>query len=178
MSGHSKWSQIKHKKALVDAKKGKIFSKLARAISVAARGDPDPTTNLRLKAEVDRAHAFNMPSDNIERAIKRVGDRDADTLERVEVDVIGPAGVGIIVEALTDNTNRTINEIKQVLSRRSARMAGQGSLTWMFRRTDAGLEVAVPVPLPDPAQQSQLEALMDALDELDDVQDVHTNADY
>lgn len=135
MSGHSKWSQIKHKKAIVDAKKGKVFGKLARAISIAARGNPDPTTNLRLRGEIERARAVNMPNDNIERAISRVGDKDAAALSEVQLELIGPGNAAIIVSAITDNSNRTINEIKQIALKHQAHMAGQGAVLWMFKKS-------------------------------------------
>lgn len=133
MAGHSKWAQIKRKKAVADAKKGAVFGKLARAISVAARGNPDPSTNLRLKSEVDRARAVNMPSDSIERAIRRVADRDAAALSEVTLELVGPGSAAIIVQAITDNSNRTVHEVKRVAADYGARMAGQGSLLWMFK---------------------------------------------
>ena len=178
MSGHNKWAQIKHKKATTDAKKGKVFSKLAKAISVAARGNPDPATNVRLKTEVERAKAVNMPRENIERAIRRVSDRDAAALQEVYLEFIGPGGVGIIVAAVTDNSNRTINELRQLASKQNARMAGQGSILWMFHRSGQEFVPSTPYPLTDPVQQAQLEEFLSALDEHDDVQEVFTNADY
>jgi len=178
MSGHSKWSQIKHKKAIVDAKKGVVFGKLAKAISIAARGNPDPSTNLRLKGEIERARAANMPSDNIERAIRRVADKNASELSEVEVHLIGPGGVGIIVEAVTDNSNRTIMELKTLAAELGGRMAGQGTLSWMFRREGNEWVPAVPMPVTDTAAVTQLEKLLEALDEHDDVQHVFTNGEW
>lgn len=134
MSGHSRWSQIKHKKAIADAKKGKIFGKLARAISIAARGNSDPTTNLRLRGEIDRARAVNMPGENIDRAISRVSDTESAALSEIAVELIGPGNAAIIVNAITDNSNRTINELKQLAGKHGARMAGQGAIAWMFKR--------------------------------------------
>lgn len=135
MSGHNKWAQIKHKKAIVDAKKGKVFSKLARAISLAARGNPDPETNPRLKGEIERARAVNMPGENIERAIRKVSDKDAAALSEVQLDFIGPGGAAIIVRAVTDNSNRTIGELKQLAGKFDAHMASQGSASWMFKKS-------------------------------------------
>ncbi len=135
MSGHNKWAQIKHKKAIVDAKKGRVFSKLARAISLAARGNPDPEINVRLKGEIERARAVNMPNDNIERALRRVSDKDAVALTEVQLDFIGPGGAAIIVLAVTDNSNRTIGELKQLAGKLDAHMASQGSASWMFKKT-------------------------------------------
>ncbi len=135
MSGHNKWAQIKHKKAITDAKKGKAFSKLAKAISVAARGNPDPKTNFRLKGEIDKARAANMPSDNIERAIRRVSEKGSLELTEILLEIIGPGNTGILVTAITDNSNRTINEIRQLIQRLGGHMAGQGSVSWMFAKS-------------------------------------------
>ncbi|MCC6405040.1 MAG: YebC/PmpR family DNA-binding transcriptional regulator [Candidatus Yanofskybacteria bacterium] len=136
MSGHSKWSQIKHKKAIADAKKGKAFSKLSRAITVAARGNPDPTTNIRLKSEIERARAVNMPLENIERAIRRTTDTSS-TLDELTLEFIGPGNTGIVAQAITDSSNRTISELRQLAASHGGRMAGQGSVLWMFKK--AGL---------------------------------------
>ena len=134
MSGHSKWSQIKHKKALTDARKGVAFGKLSRAISMAARGNPDPATNLRLKGEIERARSFNMPLDNIERAIRRVSDTSADALAELQLEVMGPGSVGFLVLAITDNSNRTMQELKQLAASHGGRIASPGSIAWMFRK--------------------------------------------
>jgi len=134
MSGHSRWSQIKHKKAIADAKKGKIFGKLARAISIAARGNPDPSTNLRLRGEIDRARAVNMPGENIDRAISRVSDAGTAALAELQVELIGPGNAAVIVSAITDNSNRTIGELKQLATKHGAHLAGQGAVAWMFRK--------------------------------------------
>jgi len=135
MSGHSKWSQIKHKKGIADAKKGVAFGKIARAISIAARDNPDPSSNLRLKAEIERAHAVNMPGDNIERAIKRVTDKNASALVEIQLELIGPGGAAVVVNAITDNSNRTINELRQIATKAGAHLAGQGAALWMFKKS-------------------------------------------
>lgn len=182
MAGHSKWAQIKRKKAVADAKKGAEFSKLARAIAVAARGNPDPEQNLRLKAEVERARAVNMPSESIQRAISRVSDRESAALQEVQVEFMGPANTGIIVWAITDNSNRTISELRQLAAGHGGKMVGQGSVLWMFTRraTPAGIEYepTVPAPVADAAAIARLEQLLTALDEHDDVQNLWTNAEY
>ena len=134
MSGHSKWSQIKHKKAIADAKKGKVFGKLARAISNAARGNPDPSKNLKLKGEIERARAVNMPGENINRAVSRGGDKNAASLSEIQLELIGPGGAAVVVSAITDNSNRTINELRQLALKHGAHMAGQGAVAWMFRK--------------------------------------------
>jgi YebC/PmpR family DNA-binding regulatory protein len=178
MSGHNKWSQIKHKKEISDAKKGHLFGKLAKAITIAARDNPDPAANARLKTEIDRARAVNMPNDNIERAIRRVTDKGQAALTEVQLEFIGPGGAGVIAIAITDNSNRTINELKTLVSSHGARMVAQNSILWMFRKSGTEMEVSVPVPLSEPAHQQQLESLLEALDEHDDVQNVYTNAEY
>ncbi|HXK36245.1 MAG TPA: YebC/PmpR family DNA-binding transcriptional regulator [Candidatus Paceibacterota bacterium] len=135
MSGHSKWSQIKHKKAAADAKKSAVFGKLARAISVAARGNPDPTTNLRLQAEMQRARAVNMPSDSIERAIRRVADKDAVVLQEIHLEFIGPGNAAVVAFAITDNSNRTISELRLIATNHGGHIADPGSVLWVFRKS-------------------------------------------
>src|SRR3989344_6399447 len=117
MSGHSKWVQVKHRKAATDAKKGKIFSKLAKVITVAAKElGPDLKVNYKLVAAVDEAKAQNMPNENIERAIKRASEKDSAELKEVIYEAYGPGGSTIIITAVTDNSNRTTNEIKHLLT--------------------------------------------------------------
>ena len=139
MSGHSKWSQIKHKKAITDAKKGKLFSKLSNLISVVARqkgGDPD--TNPQLRLTIEKARSFNMPSENIERAIKKgLGELEGIKMEELTIEAYGPAGTALIIEALTDNKNRTVSEIKYLLSQHGGKMAEAGSVLWLFERKGA-----------------------------------------
>ncbi len=135
MSGHSKWSKIKRKKASADAARGKIFTKLIREITVAARhGGGDPDANPRLRAAIDEARAVNMPNDNIERARKRgTGELEGQALEEVTYEAYGPYGVAILVEAVTDNRNRTTSEIRHVLSRHNGSLGNQGSVAWQFQ---------------------------------------------
>ncbi len=133
MSGHSKWSQIKHKKAIEDAKKSRYFSKLAAAITIAAKDGPDPEKNPRLRLAIDKAKEFNMPKDNIERAIKRgTGELEGVKLEEVIFETYGPEGIGILIKAITDNKNRTTAEIKKILSDFNLKLAGQGSVSFQF----------------------------------------------
>jgi YebC/PmpR family DNA-binding regulatory protein len=135
MSGHSKWSTIKHKKGAADAKRGQLFTKLAREIMVAARnGDPNPDMNFRLRLAVDNAKTLNMPKDNIERAVARgsgVGD-DSVILEEISYEAYGPGGAGIIVQALTDNKNRTAAEVRAQITRAGGNLAGSGAVSWNF----------------------------------------------
>ncbi len=134
MSGHSKWSSIKHKKAATDAKKGQLFTKLARDITMAARqGDPDPELNAGLRLAIQKAKQANMPNDNIDRAIKKaVGGGDAENLEEVTYEGYGPGGTAVIVQAITDNRNRTVAEIRHAFSRGGGNMADSGAVAWQF----------------------------------------------
>ncbi|MBE3579683.1 YebC/PmpR family DNA-binding regulatory protein [Caldanaerobacter subterraneus subsp. tengcongensis MB4] len=134
MAGHSKWANIKHKKEKMDAKKGRIFTKLTKDIIKAAKeGGGDPETNSKLKLAIERAKAFNLPSENIQRAIKRgTGELGGAKLEEVIYEGYGPAGTAIIVEALTDNKNRTAGEIRHIFDRNGGTLGAAGSVTWMF----------------------------------------------
>jgi YebC/PmpR family DNA-binding regulatory protein len=138
MSGHSKWSSIKHKKGAADAKRGKLFSKLSRAIIVAAReGGPDPDGNATLATAIQKARDASMPKDNIERAIQRgsggAADGDA-AYETVTYEGYGPAGVAVFVEALTDNRNRTASEVRHVFAKSDGNLGTSGAVAWLFER--------------------------------------------
>ncbi len=239
MAGHSKWDNIKHKKAKEDAKRGKIFTKIARQITVAAReGGGDPESNFKLRIAVDKARAVNMPNDNIERAIARgTGGGESDNYEEVVYEGYGPGGVAVMVQAMTDNRNRTASDLRYTFSKNGGNLGESGCVAWMFEkkglilieRTEAidedelmltaldagaedvkvegeGIEI-----ITDPAEfeavKTELESasytlasaevtmlpqntvaaegadakrtvkLIDALEDLDDVQDVYTNAD-
>ena len=137
MSGHSKWSSIKHKKGAADARRGKLFSKLSRAILVAAReGGPDPAANLALQNAIEKARSYSMPKDNIERAIARGSGAagDAEAFEQITYEGYGPNGVAIIVEALTDNRNRTAAEVRHVFSKHDGNLGTSGAVAWLFER--------------------------------------------
>jgi YebC/PmpR family DNA-binding regulatory protein len=136
MSGHSKWSTIKHKKAITDARRGKLFTRLAREITVAARmGGGDPDTNFGLRLAVDKARSANMPKDNIERAIKRgTGELKGEDLSEVMYEGYAPNGVAVLVKVLTDNKNRTVADIRRVLTRQGGTMAEAGAVAWQFER--------------------------------------------
>ncbi|MHC4790407.1 MAG: YebC/PmpR family DNA-binding transcriptional regulator, partial [Planctomycetota bacterium] len=136
MSGHSHWAGIKYKKAAADAKRGKIWSKLARMIIVAAKsGGGDPAANLPLRYAIDKAKAANMPKDTIEKAIKRgTGQLKAANFEEVLYEGYGPAGVAIMVQTLTDNRNRTTPEIKRLFERHGGSLGTSGCVNWMFRK--------------------------------------------
>ena len=137
MSGHSKWSSIKHKKGAADAKRGKLFSKLTRAIIVAAKeGGPDPAGNLALQNAVEKAKAASMPKDNIDRAIAKGSgaDADADAFETIVYEGYGPEGVAVIVEALTDNRNRTAADVRHMFSKHGGNLGATGAVAWQFDR--------------------------------------------
>jgi len=136
VSGHSKWATIKHKKGKTDARRGKLFSKLSRAITVAAReGGADPGTNLALANAIEKARAESMPKENIERAIQRGGSGgDADQYESIVYEGYGPAGVAIMVEVLTDNRNRSAAEVRNIFSKHGGTLAQPGAVAWGFER--------------------------------------------
>ena len=137
MSGHSKWSSIKHKKGAADAKRGKLFSKLARAIIVAAReGGGDPSANLALQNAIEKARSYSMPKDNIERAVARGAgaDGEGDAYEPIVYEGYGANGVALIVEALTDNRNRTAAEVRHIFAKHDGNLGGSGSVDWLFER--------------------------------------------
>ena len=137
MSGHSKWSTIKHKKGAADARRGKLFSKLSRAIMVAAKeGGSDPGSNLALQNAIEKARSYSMPKDNIERAIaKGAGEgTDGASFETVVYEGYGPEGVAVIVEALTDNRNRTASEVRHLFSKHGGNLGATGAVAWQFER--------------------------------------------
>lgn len=234
MSGHSKWATTHRQKAVVDAKRGAIFTKLGNQIAIAARGGTDPSLNSSLAMAIEKAKAANMPSSNIQRAIDRVADKSAAALEKITYEGYGPGGVGIIIETATDNRNRTLPEVKTALVKNGGRIADAGSVAFQFTRKgvitvegtgeelllqvlDAGAEDAVeedgeiiiytelkdlasvrnklveqglkvkdaelryiantPIEIADSETAQKLMKVIDALDDLDDVVNVHTNAD-
>lgn len=135
MSGHSKWSTIKRKKAVTDARRGQAFTRLAREISIAAReGGGSPDTNFALRIAMDKARTENMPNENIERAIKRgTGeDKDSAAIEQVAYEGFGPHGISLMIECVTDNRNRTVSDLRHALSRHGGRLGESGSVAWQF----------------------------------------------
>ena len=137
MSGHSKWSSIKHKKGAADAKRGKLFSKLSRAIIVAAReGGPDPAANLALQNAIEKARSYSMPKDNIERAIAKGSGADAEGsgFDTVIYEGYGPEGVAVLIETLTDNRNRTAAEVRHQFSKHGGNLGTAGAVAWQFER--------------------------------------------
>ena len=136
MSGHSKWATIRRKKGALDAKRGKLFTKLIKELTIAAReGGGDPAGNPRLRLAVDNAKAANMPADNIERAIKKAtGELEGTTISELTYEGYGPGGIAILVEVATDNKNRTVAEVRHIFSKQGGNMGESGSVAWMFEK--------------------------------------------
>jgi len=136
MSGHNKWSTIKHKKGAADAKRGKVFTKIIKEITVAAKlGGADPLGNPRLRTAIDKAKAENMPKDNIERAIKKgSGDMDGVTYEETTYEGYGPGGAAVLVEVMTDNRNRTVSDVRSIFTKCNGNMGEAGCVAWMFSK--------------------------------------------
>lgn len=166
MSGHSRWSQIKHKKGITDKKRGQLFSKLSKLISLAARKGVSPETNMELKNAIEQARSFNMPGDNIERAIRKVSDKSTAQLEELSIGAIGPGGVALKIKAITDSKNRTIAEIKNILGKHGSKMVPPESISWMFKQ---------PTSIENPDIQSQIDKLFEALADNEDVEDIISN---
>lgn len=186
MSGHSHWSSIKHKKGASDAKRGVIFSKLLNAVSVAAKSEVNPEFNPRLRTAIETAREANVPNENIDRAIKKAGDKSA-ALEELVIETYGPGGTAILIEAVTDSHNRTISEIKKVIVGNGCKWAEPGSVRWAFAvagasasenssKTGHGGYLA---KFPQTLTTEDKEKLLLAIEELQghsDVQAVYTNA--
>src|ERR1700674_5025551 len=159
MSGHSKWATIKHKKAATDAKRGKIFTKIIRELTIAARtGGADPITNPRLRTAILSAQGENMPNDNIERAIQRgTGTLEGETLDEVTFEGYGPGGVGVLVQVVTNNRNRIVSEVRHMFSKNGGNMAENGAVGWMFHRKG---DIVVPKEQAD--EDKMLSIVLDA----------------
>lgn len=176
MSGHNKWSKVKHKKAATDAKKSKIFSKHARLIAVESRLAKGDRTSPALRAAIERAKADSMPSDNIDRAVEKGRGGDGASMQTVTYETYGPGGIAIIATALTDNSNRTSQEVKHLLSKQGYELGVQGSALWAFQKVGARYVPSARMELSD-ADGEKLAELVEALEEHDDIQDVFTAAD-
>ncbi|MBU6323662.1 YebC/PmpR family DNA-binding transcriptional regulator [Patescibacteria group bacterium] len=177
MSGHSKWSQIKRGKAVTDAAKSRVFSRFARLITLESKKSGGSVNDPGLAAAIARAKAANMPKENIERAIAKGASKDASDLEQVVYEAYGPGGAAVVMDALTDNRNRTTQEIKHLLSKNGVELAAPGAASWAFSKA-AGGAFAANEPLVEVSgeDEEKLGALLTALDEHDDVQRVFTNA--
>ncbi len=175
MSGHSKWSQIKRQKGIEDQKRGQVFSKLSKLISIAARKGTDPEKNIELKNVVERARSFNMPKESIERALKRAAEKDLAELEELVVEAIGPGSINIIITAITDNKNRTMGELRNILSEFGYKIAQQGAVMWMFEKKDREFIPKYPIENLDENTRSNLEKLLEKLNGKEDIQEVCVN---
>lgn len=178
MSGHSKWANIKRQKGANDAKRGQIFTKLAKAITVAVqKGGKEPNSNSRLRFAIEKARAENMPKDNIERAIKKGtgGNGGAQKLEEAKYEGYGPNGVAFLVECLTDNKNRTTAEIRNIFTKFGGSLGGAGSTIYVFGNNPENPSFSVPTP--NEETKSKVVALLTALDDHDEVHEVYSNAE-
>lgn len=177
MSGHNKWSKIKNKKAVTDAFKSKIFSKMAKLISTTSRQVKGDVTSPILRTAIEKAREYNMPTDNIERAVNKGSEANGRELEAITYKCYGPAGSALVIEALTDNRNRAAQEVKFILSKHGFALAAPGSATWAFKRDLAtnNLQPTTTVELSE-EDGKVLEALIEELKNNDEVQEVYTNA--
>ena len=178
MSGHNKWSKIKNKKAVTDAVKSKIFSKMAKLISTASRQVKGDATSPILRAAIEKAREYNMPADNIERAIKKGSGSDTLALEAITYEAYGPGGSALVIEALTDNRNKAAQEVKFILSKHGFSLAAPGSAAWTFKRelTTNDLQPTATVQISE-GEGKKLEALIEELEDNDEIQNVYTNAE-
>ena len=176
MSGHNKFSKIKHQKAKNDAQKSKVFGKLVRYITVEAKKSKGDVKSPGLALAIEKAKKENMPNDTIDRAVKKASTDNGAVMEQVTYESYGPGGVAIIIEALTDNRNKAAQEVKAILARHGSELAGQGSALWAFTKTHEGMTANTTTPLED-EDIAKLEALVNDLEENDEVQEVFTNAE-
>lgn len=172
MSGHSKWSQIKHQKGATDLKRGQLFSKLLKSVAIAAKTEANPQFNPRLRSVIEKAKENNVPQENIERAISRASEEK--NLEELTIEAYGPEGTQLIIEAITDNRNRTISEIKHLLTEQEAKMANPGSVLWAFQKTNSAWQSKLPQKISESAKE-KLTDLISALEGHEDIQKVTTN---
>ena len=176
MSGHSKWSQIKRQKGVTDAARSRVFSRFARLIALESKKANGLLSAPGLAVAIARAKAANMPKDNIERAVAKGISKDSGDLEQVLYEAYGPGGVAILVDALTDNKNRTTQEIKHLLVLHSIELANPGAASWAFTKSGGAYLPNEPLIEVAGADEERLSAVLEALDEHDDVQQVFTNA--
>jgi YebC/PmpR family DNA-binding regulatory protein len=175
MSGHSKWHSIKHKKGALDAKRGKLFTKLIREMTIASRiGGGDPDSNPRLRTAVDKAKASNMPADNIKRAIQKgTGELEGTTYEEMTMEGFGPGGVAVLVEGTTDNRNRTVSEIRHIFSKNGGNLGGAGTVAYMFK-AKGYINVAAAKTTEDKLMEIALDAGAEDIQTSGDVFEVYT----
>lgn len=176
MSGHNKFSKIKHKKEATDAKKSKVFSVLVKQIAIESRLSKGDKNSPGLRIAIEKARAANMPGDNIERAIAKGAGIGAGSMEEILCEAYGPGGVGIILEGITDSKNRTINELKFLLSEYDASLGTQGSVVWAFQKSSDGWTPTTRIPL-SPEDKEKLNSLLAELEENPDIENIYTNVE-
>jgi YebC/PmpR family DNA-binding regulatory protein len=178
MSGHNKWSKIKNKKAVTDAQKSKIFGKLVRFIAVESKKAKGDINSPGLRTAIEKAKEANVPSDNIERAVKKGTGGEGADMEQITYEAYGPGGCALIIEALTDNRNKAAQEIKHILSENGYELAAPGSALWAFYKEASGGDWLPKTTTPVGEEDSnKLETLINELEENDEVQEVFTNAE-
>jgi YebC/PmpR family DNA-binding regulatory protein len=175
MSGHNKWAQIKHKKGAADAVKSRVFARYARLIALESKKAGGSASAPNVVAVVTRAKAENMPKENIERAITKGMSKDSGGLEQVTYEAYGPGGAAVIIDALTDNRNRTTQELKHLLSIHEVELASPGAALWAFTKNAEGFAANEPLVEVAGDDETKLGELLNALDEHEDVQTVYTN---
>ena len=182
MSGHSKWSQIKHKKGVTDIKRGKLFSKLIQAIAIAAKKNPNPDFNPQLRSVIEKAKANKLPLETIERAIKRASEtKDHQSLEELTIEAYGPSGIALIIEVATDNKNRAIAEIKNILSEFGGRLIEPGGVRWAFEQITTEEGITWQAKFKQEIPQEGKEKLQNLIEELENhasVQRIFTNVQF
>jgi YebC/PmpR family DNA-binding regulatory protein len=176
MAGHNKWAQIKRQKGANDAAKSAVWGKLSRRITVEARLANGDMNSATLRSIIEKAKAANMTKDAIERAVTKGSSSDAAALEQVTYEAYGPGGAAVIISALTDNTNRTLQELKAIFAKHAIALAAPGAALWAFTKTNEGYVANATVPLSED-DSAALMKIMELIDALDDVEDVFTNAE-
>jgi YebC/PmpR family DNA-binding regulatory protein len=177
MSGHNKWAQIKHKKAITDSRRGKLWTTISRRITVESKKSAGDIASPALRTWIDKGREANMPKETIERAITKGVSSDAAATEAITYEAYGPGGVAIIINTLTDSRNRTAQEIKHLLSLHGVALASVGSAQWAFEKKNDGYVPQTMIKVENIADEEALMKLLDALDENDDVEEVYTNAE-
>lgn len=176
MSGHNKWTQIKRQKAKTDAQKSKLFSKYSKLITTAVKVAGGDANDPNVRMAVEKAREYNMPNENIERAIKKATSDNSAIMEKIIYETYGPGGTALIIEALTENRNKAAQEVKFILSNHNMSLAGIGSAAWAFTKTHDGWTPNTTVPLNE-SDSLLLEKVIEELENNDEVQEVFTNAE-
>lgn len=176
MGGHNKWSQIKRQKGVNDAAKSRVWAKLSRRLTVESKKANGDANAANVRAVVETARKENMPKDAIERAISKGTTSDAASMETVTYECYGPGGAAVIIECLTDNKNRTLQELKAIFAKHTLALAAPGSALWAFEKTAEGYTAAASIPLSESDNESLMK-VMELIDALDDVENIYTNAE-